>query len=252
MYPLRKASAAAGNWPRTMGVAIDHFCRDAASQSERSVLDHFQPRLVTFLKLRVEEEQALSVLVLGPALDAPRGRHVLQTGRPVGADRGVDALFLHRCHKLPGFIDGFLIDVGEIGPLVLRFELAVEAHHVHPALGQEPGVMGKVLRGSIALNVGGHTPEPHRRAVAQDERLAVRAQPDEPALTGDLLVQVAEVEHGFRAGLSPSTQMVWACNRAGVVAWPILRISKSARRRMVGRSTEVDSLVVPYQVDGRT
>lgn len=55
-----------------------------------------------------------------------------------------------------------------------------------------------------------------------------------------------------RAGFSPSTQMVWACNKTGIVAWPTLRISKSARRRMVGRFTDVDSLVVPYQVDGRT
>ncbi len=55
-----------------------------------------------------------------------------------------------------------------------------------------------------------------------------------------------------RAGFSPSTQMVWACNKAGIVAWPTLRIRKSASRRMVGRFTEVDSLVVPDQVDGRT
>ena len=59
--------------------------------------------------------------------------------------------------------------------------------------------MGKVFCGSIALDVGGHAPESDRRAVAQDERLTVGAQPHEPALTSDLFVQAAEVEHGFRA-----------------------------------------------------
>ena len=155
-----------------------------------------EPGLVAFLESRVEEEQRLGVLVLGPALDAPRRRDVLEAGRPVGADRGVDSLLLHRGHELPGLVDRLLIDVGQLGVLVLGFDLAVEPHHVHPALGQEAGVMGQVVGRPVALGIGGDAPEPDGRAVAQDERFSIPAQRHEPALAGDLLVEGTEVEHG--------------------------------------------------------
>ena len=67
----------------------------------------------------------------------------------------------------------------------------MEAHHVHPALGQEPSVMFQLLRRAIALDVGVDSPEPDRRPVAQDEGLTIVAEPYESALAGDLLVHGA-------------------------------------------------------------
>ena len=60
-------------------------------------------------------------------------------------------------------------------------------------------MMGQVFRTAIALDVGRHAPEPRRRAVAQHKALAVRGQPHEPALAGDLLVKIAQVEQGIGA-----------------------------------------------------
>ena len=59
------------------------------------------------------------------------------------------------------------------------------------------------LVGGLLAHTRPDRPEPHRLAVAQREPFTVRAETDEPGLTGLLLVQRAQVERSPLLGRMP-------------------------------------------------
>ncbi len=75
----------------------------------------------------------------------------------------------------------------------------MQPDHVHAALGQESRVVCQIVGTAVALDISRQAPKASRRAVTQDEALAVGREPHEPALAGDLLVQRAQVKERVAA-----------------------------------------------------
>ena len=144
------------------------------------------PVLVGRLEFLVEEQQA----PVAPAARIEDAHRRLDAGGagPVGRVGDVNALFLHRRQALPEVVAVGLVDAHQVA--AGGGDVAVKAHHVDPALGEEAGMAREVLVERPVVD----RPEARGLAVGEGEVVAVFGPGDETVLAGELLVEAAQVE----------------------------------------------------------